>query len=196
MRSHVVAAAPDAAPDLKEPAWKLVKLHNGVNSVDVNSDGHADTIVVAWRENYNAHGFEATTIYIQEPASPAERDPKDTLHIVPIESPETKKGKHLRSELILRSAGGADGRLQDFRLFIDATHHAAVLITATRRFGESYADSQPVTFEYFKLTRNEDGIPGWATFRFQSYKKEKSKKPYQDVNEAFQGELEIGSDGR
>ena len=46
------------------------------------------------------------------------------------------------------------------------------------------------------MTRNEEGLPGSATFSFQSYKKQKSKKSYQDVNEAFKGELNIESDGR
>jgi hypothetical protein len=189
---QMAPAAPDAAPDLKGPSWKMVALHNGSNAVDVNSDGHVDLVVVARRENYNAHGFDATTIYLWGPTTPEAPHTTGTLHIVPVERKEPEG----EDPLVLRTAGGADGLLHDFRLFTDATHHAAVLVTATRRFGESFADTQPVTFEYFRLARNEEGIPGWATFYFKAYKKEESKKPHQDVNEAFKSELGIGSDGR
>lgn len=189
------ADAADAVPDLKEPGWKLVALKNGLNTVDVNSDGRPDMIVVARRENYNAHGFDMTTIYIWGPDS-AVREKGDVLQIVPVDPQENKKRTAGESPLFLTTSGGADGLLHDFRLLIDAEKHAAVLVTATRQFGGSFADSRPVTFEFFALTHNAEGVVGWPTFYFKSYKKEKSKKAYQDVGEAFKGELGIESDGR
>jgi hypothetical protein len=173
-----------------ETDLKLVTLHNGLNAVDVNSDGRADMIVVARRENYNAHGFEFATIYIWAAAT---KDGDAALQIVPVRpAPE---GEH--DDIVnLRSGGGADALLTDFRLFLDPAHHIAVVVTANRRFGESFADVQPVDFEFFKLTRNEEEVPGLPVLYFKSYKKSTSKKPHQDVNEAFSSELGISSDGR
>ncbi len=57
--SHVGWANEDIGPDLT-----LVRLHGGVNAIDLNADGREDAVVVANRENFNAHGFEMTTVYL------------------------------------------------------------------------------------------------------------------------------------
>ena len=176
-----------------EPGFDLVKLHNGLNSVDVDGDGKQDTIVVAHRENFNAHSFDAATIYVW--ARPSSKDPME-LQIVPLQSKSAKEKENTSEHLELISSGGADGLLHDFRLFVDAKHHTAVIITATRAFGESFADTQAVVFEYFELTQNTEGIPGDPILYFKSYKQVTSKKTYVDVGEAFEAELGIGPDGR
>lgn len=42
---------------------QVVMLKNGVN--DVTLDGRRFTIVSGWRENFNAHGFNVTTMYAE-----------------------------------------------------------------------------------------------------------------------------------
>lgn len=178
--------AAESEPDLKAPEWKLAALRNGLNAIDVNSDGREDTIVVARRENYNAHGFESTAIFIWGSTTDAE---PESLHIVPIQRASAATPASTKDQLVLRSAGGADGLLNDFRLLINATEHTAVLITAARRFGASFADAQPVVFEFYELARNMEEVPGAPLFYFQAYQRKVSKTPYQDVTEAFEAEL-------
>ena len=186
--SPTLHAVPELDPDLK-----MVMLHNGLNPIDVDSDGRADMVVVANRENYNAHGFEATSIYIWATAA---RGEPERLQIVEVQPAPRKEHDGPDELLVLKSGGGADGLLTDFRLFVDAVHHTAVIIIANRKFGESFYDSQPVELEYFKLTRNEECEVGLPVLYFKSYKKSMSKDPHRDVNEAFKSELGIASDGR
>ena len=189
---RVLSPALHAAPAL-DPDLRMVMLHNGLNPIDVDSDGHADIVVVANRENYNAHGFEATSIYIWAAATKHE---PERLQIVEVQPAPRKEHDGPDEVLVLKSGGGADGLLTDFRLFVDAVHHTAVIIIANREFGASFYDSQPVEFEYFKLTRNEEGEVGLPVLYFKSYKKSVSKGAHRDVNEAFKSELGITSDGR
>lgn len=145
--SRTLNASSELGPDLK-----MVTLHNGLNSLDVNSDGTADMVVVARRENYNAHGFGTTTIYIWVAAS---KDEDVSLQIVPLQPATSTEHDDVLNP---RSAGGADALLTNFRLFLDPVHHTAVVITAKRRFGGSFADTQPVDFEFFRLTRTNKGF--------------------------------------
>jgi hypothetical protein len=99
-----------------------------------------------------------------------------------------------RDDLLrFRTGGGADCVLEDYRLFADPANHSSVLIIATREFGEHFADEQMVAFEYFKLARNLEGLPGAPALYFKSEKQWNSKKKYCDVNDAFKGELNIGA---
>lgn len=163
-----------------DPELKLLKLPNGVNRIDVDKDGQEDTVVVAHRDNWNAHGYLVTTIYMPAPkvegASPG-------LHVVPIEITPSKY------EINLKTAGGADYLLNDFRLLCDTARHTAVLIVGEREFGNSFGDSQPVNFSFYDLTLNREGIPGIPALYFKLTKKVKSKVSYHDITEAFQDEL-------
>ncbi|MET0331488.1 MAG: hypothetical protein ABW154_08650, partial [Dyella sp.] len=42
---------------------QVIPLHNGFNTITLG--GHPATLVLAWRENYNAHGFAVATMYAQ-----------------------------------------------------------------------------------------------------------------------------------
>jgi hypothetical protein len=183
-----------AAADRGEESLKLVRLRNGMNAVDVNVDGRDDSVVVARRENFNAHGFDVTTIYIW---AAADKGRELELQIVPLQSPndaETKEDE--REKLTLSTSGGADCLLEDFRLLTDAAAKTAVVITAERTMGNSFADKQRVVFKHYRLKRNADGIPGWPLLYFERFKRHSSKERYCDVGDAFKKELGIGRDGR
>jgi len=165
---------------------KLIPLQNGMNSVDLDGAGLPATIVVGRRDNFNAHSFVVTTIYATLKAA---GEDSSEWKIIPI---QREGGEEL---LHLQTSGGADCVLRDFRILADAAHHSALLITAERKFGASFADEQPVTFETYRLTRNEEGIPGAAALYFKFEKRWSSAKSYCDVNEAFQAELGL-ADGK
>lgn len=79
--------------------------------------------------------------------------------------------------------------LHDFRLLCDAARQTAVLIVAEREFGKSFADPRPVTFLYYELTVNKEGIPGIPALYFKASKKLASQAANCDVTEAFEKEL-------
>jgi hypothetical protein len=66
----VPAADPAAAFDLH--GYSVVKLHRGINPVDVGVNGQSATVVIGRRENFNAHGFEVVTFYFTPTGSAAD----------------------------------------------------------------------------------------------------------------------------
>ena len=61
-------------------SYKLIKLHNGINTADFGGGAGKALLVMAHRENFNAHSFEVTTVYITLKSG----DDK-VLQIVPVE---------------------------------------------------------------------------------------------------------------
>ena len=180
----VTATLLNISPIMAEsPAAKLVKLQNGVNSVDFTGDGISDLIVMGRRDNFNAHGFDVVSFYIFT-------DDKEfsvkQWDIVPVMK---KKGERLE----ITVGGGADCILHDFRLLAGSGKTAASLILADRKLINGYAESEAVTFTYFSLERNKEGIPGEPRYYFKQLRAVKSKAKYCDVGEAFQKELGIDS---
>lgn len=167
------------SPAGKEPAGlEPILINYGVNEVDLDGTGKNALIIKARRENGNAHGAGITTIYIWEKVESGERE----LQIAPIQS----SGKE---ELELRTWGGADCLLTDFRIFRNSSNRTALLVTAERSFGDSFIDSQKVTFSYYRLVRDPDAAP---RVYFKHYKQYKSQKSYCDVGEALKAEAKFG----
>jgi len=181
-----VAGAHIAKGEELPPGLELVTLHNGLNEIDLDSDGKKEPVMVAHRANYNAHSSDVTTIYLWTHAEGEGPESKGELQIVP-------RATDGPFELLLKTSGGADGLLNDFRLLLDREHHSAVLITAEREFGSSYADSRPVQFQLYQLAFNENAVAGFPTAYFRRGKAFTSQKPYQDVGVAFEGELKLGA---
>jgi hypothetical protein len=174
---------------LGEPAsgLELIKLHNGINEIDLDGTGQRATVVLAHRENFNAHSFEVTTIYVR---ARLEKGAPGQWQIVHREH----RGENEAGDLALLTSGGADCVLHDFRLLRDGAHRSAALIVADREPGESFADAEPVTFTFYKLARNTDEEIGRGLVYFKYEREMKSKTPYCDVEKAFQAELGIGMD--
>lgn len=155
-------------------------LHNGTNFVNLDGAGLMATVVIARRDNFNAHSFEVTTFF----ASLKTYDEgQNELKIIPIELTRAKEVLHLIT------GGGADCVLEDFRVIPKPSERTAILITGEREFGRHFADSQHVTFRYYRLTRNT--AVGRPVLYFDFEKKAVSKKKYCDVNEAFEAELHL-----
>jgi hypothetical protein len=164
---------------------KPLLLHNGINSVNLDGAGLMATVMIARRDNFNAHSFEVSTFFA---ALKTEADSEPEMKIIPI---QIEPGKE---ELHLTTGGGADCVLHDYRLLPAPARRTTILITADRKFGGNFADRQPVTFRYYTLTRNADGQVGNAALYFKFEKESVSKKAYCDVNEAFEAELHIPAD--
>jgi hypothetical protein len=59
-------AQPSASPvDLG--TYEVVKLVYGVNAVGFGPAGTQGTVLLGWRENFNAHGFGVGTFYLKAP---------------------------------------------------------------------------------------------------------------------------------
>ena len=116
----------------------------------------------------------------------AESDPKQ-WQIVPFENAEI--GLHWKNDLEV--SGGADCQLHTFRLLRVLKDNAAYVLIADRAPGHSFADSETVTFSYFKLTFNVDGLPGLPTAYFKLVQTENAPKKYCDVNKAIKAELAL-----
>jgi len=162
-------------------------LHNGTNVVNLDGAGLTATVVIARRDNFNAHSFEVTTFFA---SLKTEDEGEKELKIIPIELTREKEVLHLIT------GGGADCVLQDFRVIPQPAERTAILITGEREFGRHFADSQHVTFRYYRLTRNTEGAVGRPALYFDFEKKAVSQKKYCDVNEAFEAELHLPANGR
>ncbi len=182
--SSAVSAVPDQAKALK--GFEVIGLRNGINEIDINGDGLKDLIVVGWRDNLNAHGFDIVTFYMQ---FKMDIGPKDKWHLVPFvpESGVTDKNYFTTSM-------GADCILSDIRVIRPRSPKKApvTIIIGVRDFGESYADKASVTFVVYELRYNKEGNPGTPLFYFQKTKTIPGKGKYCDINDAFQKELGLG----
>lgn len=165
---------------------EVIHLVNGPNQVDLNGDGKKDLIFVAWRGNYNAHGYSLFTFYMH---FPNENEPEKQWHLV---SFFDKSGVPKKDAISTEE--GADCFLQDIRVLRSTSQKnlPVIVIIGTREFGESYADAAPVKFVVFELKHNREGIPGEPPFYFKPKRTIKGKKKYCDINVAFSEELWIG----
>lgn len=161
----------------------LVRLEFAPNSVDFTGDGVADLVMMSHRENFNAHSYEVASFYVLVDAE--DGHPRQ-WNIVPVMAKDKE-----RLEIIV--SGGADCVLHDFRLIAGFGTTPATLILADRAMGNSFADSETVTFTFFTLASNAEGMPGSPRYSFEQSRITKSQKHYCDVEKAFQNELGIGA---
>lgn len=164
------------------PAAQVVPLHNGMNTLSLTSAPLPAMAMLAHRENFNAHGFEVLTLYIQAPTG--DGDPP-RWQIVPVFD---AKGERLT----LSASGGADCVLRDFRLLPPSPTRDATLILAERDMGKSFADAAPVQFRFFQLKKNTEAEIGRPVYYFELDHTRRAGKPYCDVGEALKSELGVG----
>jgi hypothetical protein len=173
----LVGVASAAAPT---PA-RTVHVGNGVTRVDLLGDGTPGLIVSGHRENFNAHSFEVVSFYLQIDSVTSVKE----WNIVPLMEKEKER-------LQLTVSGGADCLLHDFRLLTRQGKVPTTLILADRELGDSFANPAPVTFTYFLLRHDTQGMPGFPPYSFELSHASRSKAAYCDVGEAFQKELGLG----
>ncbi len=162
-----------------EPRMETVKFSYGITKIDLTGQGQNAMLVLGRRENFNAHGFDVLTIYVVARALPTDRS---IWHLVPVFRDEKER-------LELTASGGADCLLHDFRLLKTPTKDGVRLIVAARELGQSYAEENNVTFEYYVLKKNSEGIAGRPLYYFEKSGSSKAKRKYCDVTAAFKEEF-------
>jgi len=159
----------------------VVRLRNGSNAVDLDGNHRADLVVVGWRENYNAHGYDLFTFYVQD-STVRER----ALNLIVFTD-----SVGLQTEDAFRTDNGADCVVSDLRVLRPRAGPDLVVI-GKRDFGESYGDSLPVTFTVYRLTVSAGDV-GVPPFQFKAERTLRSRARYCDVNNAFRAELGLGA---
>jgi hypothetical protein len=161
----------------------VIPINNGLNRFTL--DGKKAFALKAWRENFNAHGFDVVSFYVRYDSK---------WNIVPLFG--AYDNKHEIEQDYLTIGGGADCMLHDFRLLKSSSNHTMRIIVADRELGGSYADPDTVHFSYYKLEKNLDGIFGQPLLYFNFKKATRAKRKYCDVNDAFNKELHLSDPSR
>jgi hypothetical protein len=180
----VISASLDQEKAFKD--FDVISLRNGTNEIDINGDGLKDLIFIAWRENYNAHGFDIFSFYLQ---FKSDIRPKEKWYLVPFFNESgVPSREYLGTEM------GADCILTDLRVIRPRSPKNApvTIVIGARDFGESYADKASVTFLIYELRYNKAGSPGAPPYYFQQAKTIQGQNKFCDINEAFQKELGLG----
>jgi hypothetical protein len=160
-------------------AYKVVKLNYGLNRIDFDNDGKEDLVILARRENFNAHGFDAVSFYSEQPQNGNKQLIQGIVSIFDKD----------KENFIIKVSGGADCVLHDFRLLKPNNGSQTLLIIADRKLSESYYEENAVAFSYYNLEHNSLGEIGYPFLYFKFFKTEQAKRKYCDVNEAFREEL-------
>lgn len=182
--AHAMAGSPGHA-------GTVVALSNGLNTVPLTAAALPAQAFLAHRDNANAHDFEVLTLYIQAPSA-AGSAPQWQLVPAFDTRDEQRRGVPRGEHLTLTATGGADCRLHDFRLMAPTATTDARLILADRELGDSFASPAPVTFRFFKLAKNSDGVPGRPVYYFDFDHESPASRPYCDVGDALKAELGVG----
>lgn len=151
----------------------------------VTWQGQAFTVVSGWRDNNNAHGYIALSIY----ADALGGNQKIPLSVVPVFEADANDPKKTHEQVVLQVSGGADCTLHGVRLFHLPKPAPLMLAIATRDVGDSYADTRPVHFDLYRLRLDNRGEPGIPPASFVFDRRIEASKSYCDVDEAFQNEL-------
>jgi hypothetical protein len=170
-------------------SYKAVKIVYGMNTIDFGPPATHGTVILGWRENFNAHGFGVAIFYLNNqkgPVSGLQSD--DRLGLVSVWD-----GR--QEELTVRISGSADCVLHDFRLLISNEHKPSLLVLADRQMGETFIDQETVTFKIYTLKQNKEQMPGAPTYFFDLTEQRTAKRKYCDVENAFRDELGLNDNG-
>jgi len=170
-----------------QAGYTLMPVHNGVNALKLR--GYDAIAVRAWRENFNAHSFDVVTFFVHDGAAGRAQP----WSLVPVFRRSERGGNGEQEQLHITTSGGADCLLHDFRLMLAQGGKPAILILANREAGTSYAADANVRFDYYVLTENIDGTPGYPKLSFRWQKSQPARAQYCDVNRAFDQELHLGT---
>jgi hypothetical protein len=189
----LLACAPNARPPegtgVNSSHEGPLVLRNGDNAVDLLGDGTPAQVFVAWRSNFNAHGYSTVAIYLRGKTD--FDDSATSWLIVPrFGGPyDGDAGKE-----IFTTSEGADCTLGDVRI-VQHAGSPADLIIARRELGKSFADSAATYFDYYKLAKNSDEVPGWPMYYFKFDRTVNARHEFCDVDLAFDQELHLGRRG-
>ena len=145
-----------------------ISLKAGINSVpQFAADGRDATILLGWRDNGNAHGYDLFVVTL-----PSRLGGKDA-QVVGVDADggfaDSVSDRPHAGEDMVRAVRFARGQVDG--------KPATLLLTATRATTESYYDPVPVDFVAYRLQRAEGG-PGTTLDYFAPIAKFRSRTPY------------------
>jgi hypothetical protein len=168
---------------------EVITLKNGSNEIDINADGLKDQIFVAWRENFNDHGFDMFTFYLRfNKKIMPDIIPNDEWYLVPFFNKEGVENS-------LTSFEEADCTSSDIRVLRPALPKKApvIVIVGIRDYEFPAVDERAsVRFLVYELKHNKENIAGFPPYYFQCVRTILGQKKYCDINDAFQEELGLG----
>lgn len=168
---------------------QILNVRNGLTRADIIGDGSPGVILVAEKENYNAHGYHAVAIAVRPRVLLNAQSPDSGWKLVPAEGPARGAGDVLGTE------EGADCALRDMRFLRRASGRPLTLIIGQRALSRSYSDSDAVQFTIYELQYNAGGMVGHPTYYFEPARVIRPTRQYCDINMAFDRELGLGRDG-
>ena len=184
--AHVAAGGGDSS---RAPVTVL-PIHNGTNRVDLLGTGKQGEIIVSRRDNGNAHGFSVVLFQVLAPSRSDVSERNLLWQVIPLFG-----GPHDSDtgEELFATFEGADCTLRDLRVIRTAKGHPVEVVTATRDFGNSFADSAAVSFDFYELSDGKEGFG--PTYLFRHARAVHAKGKYCDVDDAFDRELGLGTAG-
>ena len=159
------------------PTGQVVKLANGVTPMEL--DGLKLQATLTHRENYNAHSFDIFSLAIKDAVMKGSAPSWQAVTFF--------DGDEEHYEL--RSGGGADCLLHDFRLL--RLGKTLTLVLADREPGDSFADQARVTFSFYELRKNAQNAVGRPLYYFERTATQPATQSYCDVSDAFSAELKL-----
>ncbi|SCA55428.1 exported hypothetical protein [Candidatus Terasakiella magnetica] len=158
-----------------QASYEVIPLNYGFNEVDLDGDGKKETVIKTWRENFNAHRY-SSYLFIGEELVETGKGKTRQPNIITYISPE----QHLHRDM-MRSSRNADCITMDYVLV--KGRRGIELVRVWIPFG-----SKKAQFHYFKLKRNEEGIPGDPHRYWAAYKNKTSLYEHCDVHKALKHE--------
>ncbi len=165
----------------------ILPIHNGRNSADLLGTGERGEIIVSRRPNGNAHGY---SIVLFQVYVPGDGGTQAEWQVVPFFG-----GPHDADtgENLFGTVEGADCTLRDLRVIRRESAKPIEVVSATRDFGTSFADSAAVRFDFYELRTNSGPIGPAYLFHHTRFVRARGK--YCDVDDAFDRELGLGTAG-
>ena len=189
-RHSIVAHVAANSGDSSHTPVTVLPIHNGTNHIDLLGTGKHGEIIVSRRNNGNAHGFSVVLFQVLAPSRSAVSDKNLLWQVIPFfGGPNDPEG----GEELFATYEGADCTLRDLRVVRTGKGHPVEVVTATRDFGNSFADSAAVRFDFYELSDGKDGFG--PTYLFRHARTARAKRTYCDVDDAFDRELGLGPAG-
>ena len=163
--------------------YSVTLLSSGLNSINFAGPATRGIIVMARRENFNAHSFDVATFYLTKVGGDG------ALSIVGLWNSE-------KEELYTTVTGGADCTLHDFRLLTRPAGGSPLLVRADRDSGDSFVARAKVTFRIYDLKSNDKSEPGRPAWYFDLVETRHAAANYCDVESALSNELGLGASRR
>ena len=175
-----------------DPESSAIRLHDGRNALDLLGTGEAGVVDVADRENFNGHGHHVAIFQVHARVYPGDAKSPVRWQVIPFVEAAPDSGS---ATDLFGTSEGADCTLRDLRVMRDAPHQPVTVVIAQRELGRSYADSARISFRYYNLRVNSEGIAGYPSYYFLRTKVLQSRSSYCDVDDAFDRELGLGRQG-